>query len=73
VEATGLPRSLRKIQCAVGRSILVIVWHLLTSPEARFRDLGPEWHARSGDRDRKIRAHVRQLQSLGLDVTLAPA
>jgi hypothetical protein len=60
-------------QCAVGRSILVIVWHLLTSPEARFRDLGPEWHARSGDRDRKTRAHVRQLQSLGLDVTLAPA
>jgi hypothetical protein len=51
----------------------VIVWHLLTSPEARFRDLGPEWHARSGDRDRKTRAHVRQLQSLGLDVTLAPA
>jgi transposase len=60
-------------QCAVGRSILVIVWHLLTSPEARFRDLGPEWHARSGDRDRKLRAHVRQLQPLGLDVTLAPA
>jgi transposase len=62
-----------RAQCTVGRSILVIVWHLLTSPEARFRDLGPEWHARSGDRDRKIRAHVRQLQSLGLDVTLAPA
>jgi transposase len=26
---------------AVGRSILVIVWHLLSDPEARFHDLGP--------------------------------
>ena len=57
----------------MARSILIIIWHLLASPEARFTDLGPDWHARHGDRDRKIRAHVRQLQALGLDVTLAPA
>jgi transposase len=62
-----------KAQCAVARSILVIVWHLLASPEARFTDLGPGWHERKGDRDRKIRAHLRQLQALGLDVTLTPA
>jgi transposase len=62
-----------RAQCAVGRSILVIVWHLLADPTARFRDLGPDWHARKGDRDRKIRAHLRQLQSLGLDVTITPA
>jgi len=62
-----------RARSAVGRSILVIIWHLLASPEARFTDLGPDWHARHGDRDRKIRAHVRQLQALGLDVTLAPA
>jgi hypothetical protein len=48
-------------------------WHLLSDPSARFRDLGPDWHDRSGDRDRKIRAHLRQLQALGLDVTLTPA
>jgi hypothetical protein len=48
-------------------------WHLLASPEARYTDLGPDWHARNGDRDRKIRAHLRQLQALGLDVTLTPA
>jgi hypothetical protein len=59
-----------RARCAVGRSILVIIWHLLASPEARYRDLGPDWHERHGDRDRKIRAHVRQLQALGLDVTL---
>jgi transposase len=62
-----------RAQCAVARSILTIVWHLLADPSARFRDLGPDWHTRKGDRDRKIRAHLRQLQALGLDVTITPA
>jgi len=62
-----------RARCAVARSILVIIWHLLANPEARFHDLGPDWHARNGDRDRKIRAHVRQLNALGLDVTITPA
>ena len=30
----------KKAGCAVGRSILVIVWHLLNDPAARYRDLG---------------------------------
>jgi transposase len=59
--------------CAVARSILVIIWHLLANPEARFTDLGPDWHERTTDRDRKIQAHLRQLRALGLDVTLTPA
>jgi len=29
---------------AVGNSILVITWHLLSDPGARFNDLGPGWH-----------------------------
>ena len=33
-----------KAMCAVGRSILVIAWHLLADPAARFTDLGPGWH-----------------------------
>jgi transposase len=61
-----------RARCAVARSILVIIWHLLADPTTRFADLGPGWHDRKADRDRKIRAHVRQLQALGLDVTLAP-
>jgi transposase len=61
-----------RARCAVGRSILIIVWHLLANPEARFTDLGHDWHQRSGDRDRKIQAHLRQLQALGLDVTITP-
>lgn len=30
-----------KAKCAAGRSILVIIWHLLADPSARFTDLGP--------------------------------
>jgi transposase len=33
-------------QAAVARSIMLIVWHLLSDPAARYRDLGPDWHAR---------------------------
>jgi transposase len=62
-----------RAKCAVARSILVIIWHLLASPETRFTDLGPHWHQRTADRDRKIRAHLRQLHALGLDVTITPA
>src|SRR5215472_2863096 len=46
-------RERRKAGCAVGRSILVIVWHLLNDPAARYTDLGPDWHARHADRSRK--------------------
>jgi hypothetical protein len=53
--------------------VALIIWHLLASPEARFADLGPDWHERTTDRDRKIRAHLRQLQALGLEVTITPA
>jgi transposase len=62
-----------RAKCAVARSILVIIWHLLSDPEARFADLGPDWHERKADRDRKIRAHVSQLRAMGLDVTITPA
>jgi len=59
-----------RARCAVGRSILVIIWHLLNDPQARYTDLGAGWHARKTDRDKKIRSHLRQLQALGLQVTV---
>jgi transposase len=62
-----------RAKCAVARSILIIIWHLLSDPAARFADLGPGWHQRKTGRDRKIRAHVRQLQALGLNVELTEA
>jgi transposase len=62
-----------KALVAVARSILVIVWHLLTDPDARFRDLGAGYYASRTDKDRKTHNHIRQLEALGFTVTLAPA
>ena len=62
-----------KALVAVARSILVIVWHLLADPTARFRDLGADYHARRLDTGRKTRNLVRQLEALGHKVTLQPA
>ncbi len=59
-----------RARCAVARSVLVIVWHLLSDPEARYADLGADWHQRKTDRDKKIRGHLRQLAALGLTVTV---
>lgn len=62
-----------KALVAVARSILVVIWHLLTNRAARFRDLGPGYYASRTDKERKTRSHVRQLEALGFAVTLAPA
>ena len=66
-------RGKAKAQVAVARSILVIIWHLLASPQARFTDLGYGYHAARTDKDRKIRNHIRQIQALGFDITLTKA
>jgi transposase len=62
-----------RAQCATARSILIIIWHLLADPAARFTDLGPGWHQKKTNRDRQIARHVRQLQALGLTVDLTQA
>ena len=58
---------------AVGRSILVIVWHLLADPDARYHDLGADFYDTRLGPERKKRTHVRQLEALGYKVTLEPA
>jgi transposase len=57
---------------AVARSILVIVWHLLNDPTARYHDLGADFYATRTNKDRKTRQLVHQLQALGHHVTLQP-
>ena len=66
-------RGRKKAVVAIGRSILVIIWHLLSDPDARFYDLGPDFYASRIDPDRRRRNHVRQLEALGYTVTLEPA
>jgi transposase len=66
-------RGKQRALVAVSRSILVIVWHLLADPSARFADLGPDYYDKRIDKDRRTRNLVRQLNALGLQVTLNPA
>jgi len=66
-------RGKAKAQVAVARSILVIIWHLLKDPAARFTDLGPGYHQARTDTDRKLRNHLQQIQALGFTVTLTKA
>jgi transposase len=61
-----------KALVAVARSILVIIWQLLSDPTARFIDLGSDYYTRRVDRHRKTRNLVQQLEALGHQVTLQP-
>ena len=63
-------RGKAKAQVAVARSILVIIWHLLADPAARYTDLGTSYYQARTDTDRKLRNHIRQIQALGFEVTL---
>jgi transposase len=66
-------RGKQKAIVAVGRSILIIVWHLLSDPTVDFVDLGPDFYDTRGGTQRAIRNHVRRLEDLGYTVTLNPA
>ena len=62
-----------KALVAVARSMLVIIWHLLTDPAARYHDLGSGYHTSRTDKGKKVRNHIRQLEALGYTVALTEA
>jgi transposase len=66
-------RGTKRAIVAVGRSILIIVWHLLADPTARYHDLGPGFYDTHVNAERTKRNHIRQLEALGYKVTLQPA
>jgi len=66
-------RGKKKAVVAVGRSILVIVWHLLSDPDARYSDLGSDFFDQRINPERRKRAHIHQLEALGYKVTVEPA
>jgi transposase len=65
-------RGATRANVAIGRSILVIIWHLLPDPDARFAGLGSDFCTTRTDPDRRMRNHVRQLEALGCTVILQP-
>jgi transposase len=66
-------RGAAKAQVAVARSILTIIWHLLSDRGARFRDLGASHYQATIDQHKKARNHIRQLEALGYTVTITQA
>jgi len=63
-------RGKKKTAVAVGHSILVSIWHMLTKNQT-YQDLGDDYF---DERDRKAREHryVNGLKGLGYDVELRP-
>ena len=66
-------RGSKKAIVATGRSILVIIRHLLSDPEARYTDLGSDSYTNRINPERRKRTHIHQLEALGYKVTLEPA
>ncbi|MEH0933349.1 IS110 family transposase [Micromonospora sp. CPCC 205558] len=63
-------RGAKRAIVAVGRSVLTIIWHLLSDPAAGFRDLGADFYLSRTDTERRKRNHIHQLEALGYRVTL---
>lgn len=66
-------RGKKKAIVAVGRSILIIIWHLLSDPDAHYSDLGADFHAKRINPERRKQTHIHQLEALGYKVTVEPA
>lgn len=65
-------RGRNKAAVAVGHTILVIVYHLITDEESFYRDLGVHYFDER-DRQRVQRRLVHRLEALGYTVSLQPA
>ncbi|MEV1168864.1 hypothetical protein [Nonomuraea sp. NPDC049784] len=66
-----MPKS--KAKTALGRTIQVIVFELLSDPTARYQDQGTDCYTRQIDIRRRTDHLVRQLEVLGHKVTLTLA
>lgn len=57
---------------AVGHTILVIAWHILRD-KATYQELGGDWFDRRRDPEVQQRRLIRQLEAMGLHVTVEAA
>ena len=60
-----------KATVATGHTILVIIWHMLSTGEV-YTDLGADYFDRRRTSDAHQRRLVAQLEALGLEVTITP-
>ena len=54
---------------AVGHTILVVCWHILSTPDATYIDLGADWFDRRNTPAVRARRKLPELRSLGCEVT----
>ncbi len=69
--AKRMPKA--KALAALERSILVVIFALLSDPAATFEDLGADYYDKRLDKARRTRNLVSQLEALGHTVTLTAA
>ena len=65
-------RGQEKAAVAVGHTVLVIAWHIL-SEGVTYQELGGDWFDRRRDPQAQQRRLVRQLEAMGLRVTIEAA
>lgn len=63
-------RGKEKASLAVGHSILVIAWHLLSTPHTTYQDLGGDWFTRRKNPQTEQRRLLRRLEALGVKVSV---
>lgn len=54
---------------AVGHTILIAAWHILSNPDTTFVDLGPDWFDRRNAPEVRARRKLSELRALGYVVT----
>jgi transposase len=57
-------RGKKRAIVAVGNSLLTIIWHILSDPDAHYRDLGPTYHETRMNNRRRQQDLIRQLEHL---------
>jgi transposase len=64
-------RGAKKALVATAHSVLTIIWHLLSDPEAHYQDLGPDHYDSRINTDRRTRQLARHLEALtGQKITI---
>jgi transposase len=63
-------RGAKRAIVAVGRSTLIVIWHLLSDAEAVFHDLGVDFYDSRIHPQHRARTHIQQLEALGFTVTV---
>ena len=62
-------RGARRAVVAVGRSMLTIVWHLLSHDDAHYKELGADFYDTHVSHNRRLLRNIHELEHLGYRVT----